>query len=336
MNQVTRQTALLAALMLLVMVLSPATVASPVFDYEATAYSPGNAHFLVHMVQAAGGEDEAVIRKDFADRGFVSTRLIRGDGLHCVFARHRAFALLVFRGSTTTQDWLTDFKFIQVKSKKTGLPGRVHRGFHHRLRERWEAISTELARAAEDGLPVWIAGHSLGGGLAQLAAMRATEDGLPVAGVYAFAAPKVGDPVFVEAYNRRLAGKSYRIVNGDDLVPRVAPSEPAEKSFVAFVGGSNRSVTALSMKAALMLATYSHAGELYRFDNAGRFSGRKPWSDIDDMIYWQRMQTEYGAIGWLGLVADNSDVSRMHSLNEYIRLYEQLMVDQPDRVDPEP
>lgn len=297
----------------------------PGFDPAAESYSPGNALFLVRMVQAAGLDDEQAIRESFREEGFDSARLIRSGGLHCVFARHPRFALLAFRGSTTTQDWLTDFKFMQLKTKKTGLPGRVHRGFHTALDGSWESIRGELARAVEDGLPIWIAGHSLGGGLAQLAAMRAAEEGIPPAGVYAFAAPKVGDPSFVEAYDRRLAGKSYRIVNGDDLVPRVAPSEPAEKSFVAFLGGRRTSVTGLSMKAALMMANYTHAGQLYLFDNSGRFTGRKPWNDTDDLIYWQRMQTEYGAIGWLGLIADNSEVSKKHSLLEYIRLHRQAV-----------
>jgi pimeloyl-ACP methyl ester carboxylesterase len=197
----------------------------------------------------------------------------------------------------------------------------VHRGFHTALDGGWDTIRGELERAAEDGLPLWFAGHSLGGGLAQLAAMRAAEEGLPVAGVYAFGSPKVGDPAFAEAYDRRLDGRSYRIVNGDDLVPRMAPSEPAEKSFVAFLGGRRASVSGISMKAALMMADYSHAGRLYLFDHRGRFAGRKPWNETDDLIYWQRMQAEYGAIGWLGLIADNSEVAGKHSLLEYIRLH---------------
>jgi triacylglycerol lipase len=314
------RTALLLIVLLLPAVPAPADVPSLAFDPGATTYAPGNALFLVTMVQAAGDEDEASIRQAFADQGFVSARLIRGGGLHCVVARHRDFCLLAFRGSTTTQDWLTDFKFMQMKTKKTGLPGRVHRGFHRMLGERWETLSSELSRAAADGLSVWIAGHSLGGGLAQLAAMRAVEDGIPVAGVYAFAAPKVGDPAFVEAYDERLAGSSYRIVNGDDLVPRVAPAKEAEKSFIAFLGGTNRSVAGLTMKGALLLADYAHAGELYCFDDAGTFRGRRSWRGVDDMLYWQRMKTEYGAIGWLGLIADNSEVAKLHSLNEYIRL----------------
>jgi hypothetical protein len=105
----------------------------------------------------------------------------------------------------------------------------------------------------------------------------------------------------------------------------LAPSEAAEKTFVAFLGGRHASVSDLSTRTALMMADYAHAGRLYLFDDAGRLAGPRPWNGADDLVYWQRMQTKYGSIGWLGLAADISEVAKKHSLLEYIRLHEQAL-----------
>ena len=76
------------------------------------------------------------------------------------------------------------------------------------------------------GGKVIVAGHSLGGALAALTALRiSTELGADVDAVYTFGMPRPGDPAFAELYNRQLGPNTYRLVHGEDVVPTVAPSE---------------------------------------------------------------------------------------------------------------
>jgi triacylglycerol lipase len=65
---------------------------------------------------------------------------------------------------------------------------------------------------------LWFTGHSLGGALAMLCAHG--WDGA-VEGVYTFGQPRAGDAAFRNEYNERLGAATFRVVHGDDIVPRV-------------------------------------------------------------------------------------------------------------------
>ena len=290
-------------------------------DSTATGFSLRNASFLVSVVEVAGQNDEAKIREQLTAVGFESARLIKGSVLHCVVAESPSYVVLAFRGSTTMQDWLTDLKFTQAKTKKTGLPGRVHQGFYRALDEGWSQIADLLREAAEKGKSIWITGHSLGGGLAHIAAIRAAQEEIPVAGIYSFASPRVGDPAFVAAYEGRYRGRSYRVVNANDLVPHVPPSQPGEKAFARILAPSGEyTKVGLSVKGAFMLVKYSHAGELYAFDGDGTFVGRKASSDQEDAGYWRQVERDYGSGSWFVLVDDQGNIARKHFLKEYVEI----------------
>lgn len=290
-------------------------------DSTTTSFSLSNASFLVSMVAVAGQNDEAKIKADLDEVGFQSARLIKDTQLHCVFAEHSSYAVLAFRGSTTAQDWLTDLKFVQSKTKKTGLPGKVHKGFVRALDQGWSTISDLLKQAHAKDKSIWITGHSLGGGLSHLAAMRASIDGIPVAGIYTFASPRVGDKKFVKAYEAAHRGRSYRIVNANDLVPHVPPSQPGEKPFAHLLVPEDASAhVKLGVKGPFLLIKYSHAGELYTFTDSGAFAGRKSYSDNEDIGYWQQVELDYGSGSWLRVVSDQGKVGRKHLLKEYVKI----------------
>lgn len=290
-------------------------------DLAAEGFSLRNASFLVSLVEVAGQNDAGRIQTQLAAVGFVRSTLIKGRVLHCVLAEHEDYLVLAFRGSTTMQDWLTDLKFTQSKSKRTGLPGKVHRGFYQSLDQEWPRLSDLLKHAGESGKPIWITGHSLGGGLAHLAAMRAAQEGIGVAGVYTFASPRVGNDTFASAYDRVYRGRSFRVVNSNDLVPHVPPSQPAEGVFgriVAPVGDTLE--LKMAVKGAFMMVHYTHAGDLYLFEDTGAFAGRRAYSDRSDVGYWQRVESEYGDGSWLVLVDDQGKIARNHFLAAYIKV----------------
>jgi triacylglycerol lipase len=71
---------------------------------------------------------------------------------------------------------------------------------------------------------LFIAGHSLGGAIAALAAERALQGGAEPEAVYTFGMPRVGGKTFSSKYNDgKLGQKTYRLVHGLDVVPRVPP-----------------------------------------------------------------------------------------------------------------
>jgi hypothetical protein len=114
--------------------------------------------------------------------------------------------------------------------------GKVHRGFKAALDEVWPELFPFIRRLEENGCAIWITGHSLGGALATLCAGRFHR----ARGVYTYGSPRVGDGDFRE----HLAVDIYRVVNNNDIVPRL-PS----------------------------LGTYVHVGELKFIDADGSVRG---------------------------------------------------------------
>jgi triacylglycerol lipase len=132
--------------------------------------------------------------------------------------------ILVFRGTVSAgiqwesaiQQWLTNLDFHQVAVSG----GRVHRGFHRALDAVWQQITLQLQNLESTRGRLWITGHSLGGALAILAGSRLHDEGVAVAGVYAFGAPAVGDADFAGRYKPAV----HRIENVCDLVCHLPPT----------------------------------------------------------------------------------------------------------------
>ncbi len=150
----------------------------------------------------------------------------------CAFAETGGEAILFFRGTLpptlivennalflkVVKDWLDDANIALVQGQN--LPGRVHRGFLNALDDLWSHIESFTAGG---GKPLYVTGHSKGGGLAFLAAYRLAKTGRKPAAVHTFAAPRVGDSAFATAYDAELP-ETYRVEYRDDLVPHLPPS----------------------------------------------------------------------------------------------------------------
>jgi triacylglycerol lipase len=120
------------------------------------------------------------------------------------------FAVLVFRGTTGLRNWFLD---LDVRPEPLAPRTVAHRGFVEALHQVWQALQPQLDNLVE---PLFMAGHSMGGALAQLAAWYH-----PPRAVYSFGAPRVGDAGFAA---RMAAVPIYRIVNGRDVVADLPPS----------------------------------------------------------------------------------------------------------------
>jgi len=137
-------------------------------------------------------------------------------------------------------DWLSDFDAILVQGDQ--LPGLVHQGFLGALNALW----SDLSRSVPAGKPVYFAGHSKGGALANLAAARwASENaGKTPPIVTTFAAAKPGDANFQTAYDK-LVPHSLRYEYQDDIVPHLPPGAEFRAMFAKvplfndFIANSN-------------------------------------------------------------------------------------------------
>lgn len=83
--------------------------------------------------------------------------------------------------------------------------------------------AVEELRDAEQ--TVWFTGHSPGGALAMLAAawLHFEDPRLTAQGVYTFGQPRTCDRALAKAYDEALSGRTFRVVNNNDVVAQVPP-----------------------------------------------------------------------------------------------------------------
>ncbi len=125
-------------------------------------------------------------------------------------------AVLTFRGTANWGDWKID-----LNAGLMPMPGfervRVHRGFWGAFESTLEPMKKAVAQVPSN-LGLYIAGHSLGGALAQIAAASLSEmDNL--AACYTFGSPRVA----TLGFDTLVKCPHYRIVDNWDLVPGVPP-----------------------------------------------------------------------------------------------------------------
>jgi predicted lipase len=127
---------------------------------------------------------------------------------------------VIFPGTASRRDWITDLKVKRV-AWEPGDPFypvgiRVHRGFA----AAYNSIHTGLVTLLPKRCTIVIAGHSLGGALATLAASAL--DGLyHIRAVFTFGSPRVGNAAFARHYNERFCERAARVVNAGDPVPHI-------------------------------------------------------------------------------------------------------------------
>ncbi len=127
-------------------------------------------------------------------------------------------AVICFRGTKQIKDWLTniDITPVPIRTQNGGILGNMHQGFHDAYMSVHDDIADRL-KSYED-LPLYIAGHSLGGALAVVATWYQSSDRL--AACYTFGAPRVGDQGLIDKFKTPI----YRVVNVADPVPFVPPA----------------------------------------------------------------------------------------------------------------
>mmetsp|Transcript_42914 Transcript_42914/g.99495 ORF Transcript_42914/g.99495 Transcript_42914/m.99495 type:complete len:372 (-) Transcript_42914:470-1585(-) len=166
------------------------------------------------------------------------------------------FVTLAFRGTKQLSDLFTDLDALPerfgtaagihsesvtgtvtgtvtgpLSGKDIGLPegrgGRCHRGFNRAYASVASQIEHVLKEALPNGGRVLLTGHSLGGALAQLAAVaiaRTSDEGRPMRPLLiTFAAPAIGDVAFAAELSAAAEPcGGLRVYNRDDPIPALS------------------------------------------------------------------------------------------------------------------
>jgi len=157
----------------------------------------------------------------------------------CLVGKNGDGVIVAFRGTLVPDihdlpsllDWMQDFDAIPLSID--GMPGKIHTGFWRGLETIWDGVLAAvqpLLTTPSGKLPLYVTGHSKGGGLAQLAAMRFQLAGMSPQRVCTFASPRVGDQAFAAAYDAAIVGIRYEYT--DDIVPHLPLSQAVLNSLL--------------------------------------------------------------------------------------------------------
>lgn len=131
-----------------------------------------------------------------------------------VFVISSSCTIIVFRGTSSFRDFLTDFNLFPVSTPF----GRAHGGFVKSFLRLWPHLKKKICGEK----PLIITGHSLGGALAQLCALWANHDlNFKAALVVTYGQPRIGSFKLAKIMNEQFNGRYFRIVRKMDIVARV-------------------------------------------------------------------------------------------------------------------
>lgn len=137
--------------------------------------------------------------------------------------------LLAFRGTQRLDEMLADLLAFQEAwtGPRGESLGKVHGGFNGLYRGSLrEAVLAAIAEVRPDR-PFYVTGHSLGGAVANLAALEIALERpelRPHLHLYTYASPRVGNAQFATLHSK-LVPNHYRVVNLADLVPMMPISK---------------------------------------------------------------------------------------------------------------
>lgn len=132
---------------------------------------------------------------------------------------------LSFRGTNDIQDVLADLSVSLVKAPEFGDDVRIHRGFYNAYRDSYKQISSGLLATvrAHPNYMVVVAGHSLGGALAAIYALKLiTSRALQPSNMLVVTAgqPTVGNKGFAQVSTDKITNM-YRLTRKEDIIPRI-------------------------------------------------------------------------------------------------------------------
>lgn len=228
------------------------------FETETDLFSLVNAWWLSEASLLAYSE-EVTARTWFEKAGFHRVWFFSGRSTQCYVADARQWAVLAFRGTECRPDqgpeawgqFIADLSAdLDIRWVAAAGRGRIHRGFRDALDEVWPDVCACVEELIAGARTLWVTGHSLGGALALLAAVRINK----VQGVYTFGAPRIGDREFAAVYPAR----AFRMVNNNDAVPHLPPFPYADLGELRYIDCAGTLHAEISRRARWMDEVQGH------------------------------------------------------------------------------
>jgi hypothetical protein len=207
----------------------------PAYEFDATtSYSTGNAFLALLAATVAENWTDARIKSDLKAWGFQDTKLIGKIllGSYGYITENDQVRVLAFRGTHSLHEGLIDATAMSSSYADIGLQGRGHSGMKLAFKVLWSIVRDELAvRQAQNPKPLVIVGHSLGGSLAFLHALRLAQLDYPILGLYTAAEPRIGDATLMAEADALIGDRFYRLENAHDPVPQLPPTAANAQAF---------------------------------------------------------------------------------------------------------
>ncbi|KAL3099721.1 hypothetical protein niasHT_028335 [Heterodera trifolii] len=144
---------------------------------------------------------------------------------YTVVSEARREMVVVFRGTKTKEQlFLEGWQSTRPGKDFYGV-GKVNKYFFHALSVLWPSVYAALTDVKHNDFQVTFTGHSLGGALASLAAMRTVLEGMRRSDqikLYTFGQPRVGNVEFAFKHDE-LIPESFRVVFRMDIVAHMPP-----------------------------------------------------------------------------------------------------------------
>ena len=205
------------------------------FEFYLTAkYKPENAFLLAKLAKLIYQPEEEisqhVVNWRASEFSYITTPTpVEAYDTQALIVANADLIVVAFRGSESRTDWKNNLDFVLIEGyggRVDESQGRVHRGFSHALDSVWGQVKRTIERYQNQGQTLWFTGHSLGGALATLAVSRLVlAEDKPVGGLYTYGSPRVGDRVFAQNFNNQFKDQNFRVVNNQDIVPRLPPRQ---------------------------------------------------------------------------------------------------------------
>ena len=227
---------------------------------------------FAELSQLAYAQPE-VVESIFKEAGLDQCVFIENQGAEAYVLGNQFDCLIVCRG-TQPSEW-NDIKADANALTVAVEVGRVHSGFHAEVNQLWPLLEQQIQ---QNQRPLWFSGHSMGGAMAAVCAVRCKLSAIPSNpyAIFSYGAPRVGN----RPYTSLLNVKHYRWVNNNDIVPRIPPR---------WLG-------------------YRHMGQEIYLNRHGKISYLRSWLRVRDRIL--------GLLAALRL--RQIDYFSDHSMNEYI------------------
>lgn len=191
------------------------------FELNTSGYNPGNALLLVKAAQLAYSPPD-IIKNKISEWNLSNFHFCDRNDTQAYIAGNKEVVIIVFRG--TEPDNLSDWMNNTHIWMREGYGGYVHSGFFQALADVWADITTQIGLFAQNQQAIFLTGHSLGGSLAKMTAVRLpSQYQQQIRGIYSFGSPRVGNQQFVTNYDQLFRDRTFRIVNHRDIVTRLAP-----------------------------------------------------------------------------------------------------------------